>query len=46
MRVIVRAIDGGVASELEYVDDNGKTVGYWAYGSWDDNLPYRGEGRS
>lgn len=38
----VVARDGGVASEIEYFDRNGKSIGYWAYGSFDPSGPYRG----
>ena len=30
----------GVVSEVEYRDENGVVVGYWAFGSFDPNLPY------
>ncbi|WP_157645621.1 hypothetical protein [Burkholderia ubonensis] len=39
---MVRTIDGGVVSELEYRGRHGKVVGYWAYGSFDPKLPYQG----
>ncbi|WP_157649546.1 hypothetical protein [Burkholderia ubonensis] len=39
---MVRTIDGGVVSELEYRGRRGKVVGYWAYGSFDPKLPYQG----
>lgn len=32
-----------VVSEIEYLDRNGKVVGYWAYGYYDPSLPYQGE---
>ncbi len=35
----------GHAAEIEYVDDDGVRVGYWAYGSYDTELPYQGEVR-
>lgn len=35
------SIDGGVVSEVEYRDVNGMVVGYWAYGHFDPNYPYR-----
>ncbi len=38
----VKSIDGGCASEIAYYDRFGRMVGYWAYGSFDPNLPYRG----
>lgn len=39
----VKAVDGGVVSEIEYRGWSGRRVGYWAYGFWDPRLPYRGE---
>lgn len=41
---IVR-VDGGFASEVEYTNDDGVRVGYWAYGYYDPSLPYQGECR-
>lgn len=38
----VMSVDGGVVSEVAYVDRNGKIVGYWAYGSFDPSFPYKG----
>lgn len=38
----VLAVDGGVASEIEFRGRNGKVVGFWAYGSFDPAGPYRG----
>lgn len=38
----VKAVDGGTVSEIEYRGRFGKVVGYWAYGSWDPQGPYRG----
>ena len=38
----VKARDGGYASEIEYKDENGIVVGYWAYGNYDPELPYQG----
>ena len=38
----IKSIDGGVASEIEYRDCTGRVIGYWAYGSYDPSLPYRG----
>jgi len=39
---VVKSIDGGVVSELAYYDRFNRLVGYWAYGSFDPTLPYRG----
>lgn len=39
---VVKAVDGGVASEIEYRGRGGQLVGYWAYGSFDPAFPYRG----
>jgi len=33
-----------VISEVEYYDENGVTIGYWAYGSFDPSMPYQGGG--
>ena len=38
----VKAVDGGVASEIEYRGRFGWVVGYWAYGHFDPSLPYQG----
>lgn len=38
----VKAVDGGVPSEIEYRDCKGIVIGYWAYGSFDPSHPYRG----
>lgn len=37
------ATEEGVASEVEYVNENGVVVGYWAYGHFDTRYPYQGE---
>jgi len=42
IRSEVRAVDGGVASEIEYFGRFNKSIGYWAYGSFDPSGPYRG----
>jgi hypothetical protein len=39
----IRSVDGGVASEIEYLNWRGERIGYWAYGSYDPSLPYQGE---
>ncbi len=40
----VKATAGdNVTAEIEYRDKEGNIVGYWAYGSWNPNLPYQGE---
>ena len=38
----VKAIDGGVPSEIEYRGRRNRVVGYWAYGGFDPQLPYQG----
>ena len=38
----VKAVDGGVPSEIEYRGRFNRVVGYWAYGSFDPQGPYRG----
>lgn len=42
LREEIRSVDGGVASEIAYVGRRGRVVGYWAHGSFDPALPYRG----
>ncbi len=39
---IVDKIEGTVC-EYEIIGRGGKVVGYWAYGSYDPSLPYRGQ---
>lgn len=43
IRSKVRSVDGGVASEIEYFGRFNKSIGYWAYGSFDPSGPYQGE---
>jgi hypothetical protein len=38
----VICFDGGVASKIAYIGRKGKIVGYWAYGSFDPNFPFKG----
>jgi hypothetical protein len=38
----ILSIDGGGPSEIEFIDENGARVGYWAYGSYDPAYPYQG----
>jgi len=33
----------GTAAEIEYTDRFGRVIGYWAYGSFDPQLPYQGD---
>ena len=40
---VVKAVDGGVPSEVEYRGRFDRVVGYWACGSFDPKLPYRGQ---
>jgi hypothetical protein len=40
---LVISVDGGVTSEAAYFDRFDCLVGYWAYGSWDPGMPYRGQ---
>lgn len=35
----------GTACEVEYRGRGGKVVGFWAYGYFCDDYPYRGDGR-
>lgn len=30
-----------VPAEIEYLDRKGRVVGFWAYGAFDPNQPYR-----
>jgi hypothetical protein len=32
----------GIPAEIEYRDRRNRVVGFWAYGYWDPNYPYRG----
>lgn len=42
---VISSVDVGVGQgipcEIEYFDDLGREIGYWAYGSFDPNGPYR-----
>ena len=40
---IVDTISEGTVCEIEYTDQHGNVVGYWAYGSYDPSLPYQGQ---
>lgn len=42
IRSVVKSVDGGVASEIEYFGRFNRSIGYWAYGSFDPSGPYRG----
>lgn len=39
----VRAMDGSCASEVAYFGRFHRLIGYWAYGSFDPSMPYRGD---
>lgn len=41
VRQEVRSVDGGIPSEVAYLDRKGQLVGYWAYGYFDPSMPYR-----
>lgn len=41
-RVTATAGDG-VPAEIEYLDSKGEVVGFWAYGSWHPDYPYKGD---
>lgn len=43
IKATVKAVDGGVESEIEYTGRFGRIVGYWAYGYFDPALPYKGD---
>jgi hypothetical protein len=32
-----------IPAEIEYHDRFGRTVGFYAYGDWHPNLPYKGD---
>ena len=40
VQLIVNCTVAGTVSEVMYIDSKGKSVGYWAYGHFDPNLPY------
>lgn len=40
-RIVITAADSTPA-EIEYTNDSGEIVGYWAYGSFDPAYPYQG----
>ena len=40
---IIKSVDGGTASEIEYRGRFGKVIGYWAYGFYDPAFPYKGD---
>lgn len=33
----------GLVCEMQYTNGKGKTIGYWAYGFYDSQLPYQGQ---
>ena len=39
---VIKSVDGGVVSEIDYLDRKGHSIGYWAYGSWDPSGPFQG----
>ena len=39
---IVGTAGDGVPAEIEFLDRNGKIIGFWAYGYWHPDLPYQG----
>lgn len=39
----VAVMDGWCVMEIEYKDCRGNIVGWWAHGSFDPSLPYRGQ---
>ena len=40
---VIKAVDGGVASEIAYYGRFNRLIGYWAYGYFDPKYPYRGD---
>lgn len=43
IKEITHAVDGGYASEVGYYDRFNRCIGYWAYGYWDLDMPYKGD---
>ena len=43
VRLVIKATEANVPSEYEILDRNNKVVGYWAFGIYDPNMPYKGE---
>lgn len=41
---VVKETVNGVPAEITYYNKYGVEVGYWAYGQFDPNKPYRGIG--
>ena len=39
---VIKSIDGGCVSEVEFLGRGGERIGYWAYGHYDPNYPYQG----
>lgn len=39
---VIKSIDGGCVSEVEFLGRGGKRIGYWAYGQYDPSYPYQG----
>lgn len=35
--------DQGLVCEMQYTNRKGITIGYWAYGFYDPQLPYQGQ---
>lgn len=42
LKAVVVAMDGGLPSEIEYVNSRGIVQGFWGYGSFDPAMPYQG----
>ena len=40
---VVCTAGDNIPAEIEYRDEEGKVVGFWAYGCWHPDYPYRGE---
>jgi hypothetical protein len=43
-KITARVVDriDYVPCEIQYFNSKGETIGYWAYGCFDPNFPYRG----
>jgi hypothetical protein len=40
---VVATAGHSVPAEIEYLDRRGRVIGFWAYGAWHPDYPYRGE---
>jgi len=40
---IVATTGYNIPAEIEYLDRNNNIIGFWAYGYWHPNYPYKGD---